>query len=125
MATTVPTRIDGELHASAAMAGGVMSRSATQQLNHWARIGREVEASESISQRSVAEVLNGRRQYDELNAHEQAVVRAEWAERLEARLEALDLGDELAGEGRAYAELDDAGRVAVHRPTVDEGTVGD
>ena len=125
MATTVPTRIDGELHASAAMAGGVMSRSATQQLNHWARIGREVEASESISQRSVAEVLNGRRQYDELNAHEQAVVRAEWAERLEARLEALDLGDELAGEGWAYAELDDAGRVAVHRPTVDEGTVGD
>ena len=125
MATTVPTRIDGELHASAAMVGGVMSRSATQQLNHWARIGREVEASESISQRSVAEVLNGRRPYDELNAHEQAVVRAEWAERLEARLEALDLGDELAGEGRAYAELDDAGRVAVHRPTVDEGTVGD
>jgi len=107
------------------MAGGVMSRSATQQLNHWARIGREVEASESISQRSVAEVLNGRRPYDELNAHEQAVVRAEWTERLEARLEALDLGDELAGEGRAYAELDDGGRVVVHRPTVDEGAVGD
>ena len=111
MASTVPTRMDGELHASAAMAGGVMSRSATQQLNHWARIGREVEASESISQRAVAEVLNGRRQYDRLNAHEQAVVRAEWTERLDARLEALDLGDELAGEGQAYAELDDAGKV--------------
>ncbi len=125
MATTVPTRIDGELHATAAMVGGVMSRSATQQLNHWARIGREVEASESISQRSVAEVLNGRRQYDELNAHEQAVVRAEWAERLEARLEALDLGEELAGEGRAYAELDESGEVVVRRPPVEADTALD
>ena len=125
MASTVPTRMDGELHASAAMAGGVMSRSATQQLNHWARIGRELEASESISQRAVAEVLKGRRQYDELNAHEQAVVRAEWTERLEARLEVLDLGDELASEGRAYAELDDAGKVVVHRPPVEEDTASD
>ncbi len=125
MASTVPTRIDGELHATAAMVGGVMSRSATQQLNHWARIGREVEASESISQRSVAEVLNGRRQYDELNAHEQAVVRAEWAERLEARLEALDLGEELAGEGRAYAELDESGEVVVRRPPVEADTALD
>ena len=125
MASTVPTRMDGELHASAAMAGGVMSRSATQQLNHWARIGREIEASESISQRAVAEVLNGRRQYDELNAHEQAVVRAEWAERLEARLEALDLGAELASEGKAYAELDEAGQVVVRRPPIEEGAVGD
>lgn len=124
MATTVPTRIDGELHASAAMAGGVMSRSATQQLNHWARIGREVEASESISQRSVAEVLNGRRRYDELNAHEQAVVRAEWTERLEARLEALDLGAALASEGKAYAELDEAGQVVVGRPPIEEGAAG-
>ncbi len=125
MASTVPTRMDGELHASAAMAGGVMSRSATQQLNHWARIGREIEASESISQRAVAEVLNGRRQYDQLNAHEQAVVRAEWTERLEARLEALDLGAELASEGKAYAELDEAGQVVVRRPPIEEGAVGD
>ena len=125
MASPVPTRMDGELHASAAMAGGVMSRSATQQLNHWARIGREIEASESISQRAVAEVLNGRRQYDQLNAHEQAVVRAEWTERLEARLEALDLGAELASEGKAYAELDEAGQVVVRRPPIEEGAVGD
>ena len=125
MASTVPTRMDGELHASAAMAGGVMSRSATQQLNHWARIGREIEASESISQRAVAEVLNGRRQYDQLNAHEQAVVRAEWTERLEARLEALDLGAELASAGKAYAELAEAGQVVVPRPPIAEGAVSD
>lgn len=119
MASTVPTRIDGELHSSAALVGDVMSRSATQQLNHWARIGREIEAAASVSQHEVAEVLSGRREYDRLNADEQAVVRAEWAERLNARIDALDLGSEFAREGLAYAELDDEGQVVVREPVVE------
>ena len=40
MGTTSPTRIDDELYASAKVVGSLMSRSAAQQIGHWARIGR-------------------------------------------------------------------------------------
>lgn len=76
MATT-PTRIDDELYESAKVVASLMSRSAAQQLAHWARIGREIEAGASVSQRSIAAALAGRLPYDELTPHEQAVVRAE------------------------------------------------
>ncbi len=42
--SSMPTRIDGDLFEAAKRAGRVNSRSAAQQLDHWARIGRELEA---------------------------------------------------------------------------------
>lgn len=85
MSTTSPIRVDDELYASAKLVGRLMSRSAAQQVAHWARIGRELEASRSISHRAIAAVLDGRRDYDALTDHEQAVVCAEWAERITER----------------------------------------
>jgi len=111
MATTSPARIDDDLYASAKLAGEVQSRSAAQQVAHWARIGREIEASASISSRDVAAVLNGSKPYDGLSAKEQAVVRAEWAERMDARRLALDLSAEFTAEGRSWVELDKEDRV--------------
>jgi hypothetical protein len=111
MATTSPTRIDDDLFASAKAVGEVMSRSASQQVSHWARIGRELEAAASVSQRAVAEVLAGEGSYDRLTAEGQAVVRAEWSERLDARIASLDLARSFADGGRSYVELDDDGNV--------------
>lgn len=120
MATTSPTRIDDELYSSAKAVGPLMSRSAAQQIAHWARIGREVEASDSVSQRDIAAVLSARLDYDGLNSHEQAVVRAEWAERMEARREGLDLAQEFSDLGRSYVELDAHGHVVERRPPAAE-----
>jgi len=116
MATTSPTRIDDDLFASAKAVGEVMSRSASQQVSHWARIGRELEAAASVSQRAIVEVLAGEASYDRLTAEEQAVVRAEWSERIDTRIASLDLARLFAAEGRSYVELDDDG--AVVRRTV-------
>ena len=116
MGTTSPTRIDDELYASAKAVGPLMSRSAAQQIAHWARVGREIEASESVSQRDIANVLSARLNYDELNSYEQAIVRAEWAQRMEARREGLDLAQEFAEVGRSYVELDAKGRVVQRDP---------
>jgi len=116
MATTSPTRIDDDLYATAKAAGEVMSRSASQQIAHWARIGRELEAAESVSHRDIARVLGGRHDYDALTAEEQAVVRAEWAERVTARRTSLDLAKDLEAEGVAYSELDAAGDVVRREP---------
>lgn len=114
MATTSPTRIDDELYASAKIVGSLMSRSAAQQIAHWARIGREIEGAHGVSARAIATVLAGRRDYDALTAEEQAVVRAEWAERMDARRDELDLAAEFAAGGRSYVELGDDGRVVRH-----------
>lgn len=111
MATTSPARIDDDLYASAKLAGSAQSRSASQQVAHWARIGREIEASDSISHRAIAAVLAGSRPYDSLTAEEQAVIRAEWATRMERRRAALDLAEAFTEEGRAWVELDDDGNV--------------
>jgi hypothetical protein len=111
VASTSPARIDDDLYASAKLAGEVQSRSASQQVVHWARIGREVEASRSISQREVAEVLAGSRSYDSLSPKAQAVVRAEWSVRIDERRSALNLAEEFVAQGRSWVELDDSGAV--------------
>lgn len=111
MATTSPARIDDDLYASAKIAGAVQSRSASQQVAHWARVGREIEASASISHKDIAEVLAGSRSYDMLSAKEQAVVRAEWSVRMHTRREALDLAEHFATSGRTWVELDDDGDI--------------
>jgi len=111
MATTSPARIEDELYASAKLAGDALSRSASQQIAHWARIGREIQASASISHREIADVLAGRVSYDGLDPKEQAVVRAEWAERMSVYREELDLTKRFVAEGRTWVEFGDDGRL--------------
>lgn len=124
MATTSPARIDDDLYASARLAGEVQSRSASQQVVHWARIGREIEASASIAQKDIAEVLAGSRPYDTLTAKEQAVVRAEWSARMATRREALNFAAQFAAAGRTWVELDDDGTLVEGGPVVEGSTAG-
>ena len=122
MATSSPIRIDDDVHASAKLMASVMSRSTAQQVAHWARIGRELETSQSVSQQEIAQVLEGEASYDGLNAKEQAVVRAEWAEHMEQRREALDLAAEFIAAGRSFVELDEDGNIVEHARTDDQST---
>lgn len=101
-----------------------MSRSAAQQIAHWAKIGREIEASEGVSGRAVAEVLAKRRSYDGLSDEEQAIVRAEWAQRIEERLETLDIPGELSAQGQSWVELDEDGRVVERGQAIEESVAG-
>jgi hypothetical protein len=68
VATTSPTRVDDDVFESARQFGATMSCSASQQITHWARIGRELEAGASLSLRDVAKVLTGEGSYDQLSA---------------------------------------------------------
>lgn len=111
MATTSPARIDDDLYASAKLVGEVQSRSASQQVAHWARIGREIEASTAISYKEIAEVLGGSRSYDALGLRDQAIVRAEWSTRMDALRRELNFAQEFEATGRSWVELDDDGNV--------------
>ncbi len=116
MKTSTPIRIDAELYASATDVASVMSRSTTQQIAHWARLGRELEASSEISIDRIAQVLRGAQDYDALGAEEQAVVRTHWAERMTALTAALRLDQKFAAQERPYVELDDSGNVVRREP---------
>src|SRR5881394_1846291 len=61
---STPTRVDQSLFEAARAAGALYSRSAAQQLAHWARLGRELEASPSVTQDAIARVLAGQALYD-------------------------------------------------------------
>lgn len=120
--SSTPTRIDDELFEHAKLIGSLMSRSAAQQIAHWAKIGRELESAEGVSARAIAEVLAQRSSYDALTEEEQAIVRAEWAERIEERRAALDMAGEFAAQGRSWVELDDDGQVVERGEKPEEST---
>jgi hypothetical protein len=111
MSPSAPTRIDEDLFAAAKSAGEVLSRSAAQQINHWARIGRELETSRVVSARDIAAVLAGRAFYDDLGAREQAVVRAEWDERMTELRTSLNFEEEFTAAGDTWVEADAQGRI--------------
>lgn len=110
---TLPTRIDADVFDAAKTVAGTMSRSAAQQVNHWARIGRELELSASMRHHDVVQVLAGAAPYDSLDSHAQALVRAEWDERMTHVRSQLDLGAELTAAGRSWTEVDDDGNLVV------------
>ncbi|SEH65896.1 ParD-like antitoxin of type II toxin-antitoxin system [Leifsonia sp. CL147] len=109
----MPMRMDGDLVDAAKAVGAVSSRSATQQLSHWARIGRELEASPGTSQRDIQRVLAGEAAYDDLGERGQAIVRAVWDEEMAKRLARLDLAAEFTAADRSWTEADEQGNAVV------------
>ena len=107
----MPIRVDRDLFDAASSTGAAHSRSAAQQLSHWARIGREFEAASKVSQRDIERVLAGDGSYDRLAENEQAIVRAVWDERVAQRIAALNYETEFRARGESWSTLDDKGRV--------------
>jgi len=114
MASTIPTRVTIELFDTAKVVGDMTSRSAAQQIEHWARIGREIELASTLAQRDIAAVLSGSLEYDDLGTEEQAVVRARWASLMKERRESLDLVRDFGLRGETYVDIDDQGRIVRH-----------
>lgn len=119
MGNTQPVRIDRELYDDASATASVQSRSAAQQIAHWARIGRAFESSPGVSLERVHRVLNGTLSYDEIDSREQAIVRSEWDRGVEEEIGRLRLDEEFAAEAREYVELDENGEVVVRSPGED------
>lgn len=109
-------RVDVDLVDAAKSVGALESRSATQQLSHWARIGRELETSPGTNHRDIQRVLAGEAgyEYDDLEERDQAVVRASWNEQIEKRRASLNFAEEFTRAGRSWTEADAQGRVVKH-----------
>lgn len=110
------TRFSSELVDAAAAEGRRENRSAKQQLEHWARIGREVSDQRQVARRRVESALAGRTPLADLSLEEGVVFNAEIAAALE---ESLATGNHLAertAQGRSTVSLDADGRVVKHLP---------
>jgi dihydroxyacetone kinase len=110
------TRVAADLIDSAAAEGARQSRSAKQQLDHWARVGRAVSSHHTAARRRVEAALAGEADLGSLTHEEGVVFNAEISAAIEEQLAATDYGDLLAARGVTTVALDDAGRIVQYRP---------
>lgn len=109
-------RISADLVDSAAAEGARQSRSAKQQLDHWARVGRAVSSQHSASRRRVEAALNGDVDVATLSVEEGVVFNSEVAVAIDASLATVHFGQALAQRGLTTVALDDDGRIVEYRP---------
>ena len=110
------TRFAADLLDSAAAEGRRQSRSAKQQLDHWARVGRAVSSQHSASRRRVEAALAGNLPVSGLSVEEGVVFNAEVSAAIEESLAGSDYGAVLAGRGITTVALNDAGEIVEYRP---------
>lgn len=111
-----PTRVPSDLFDSAVVEGAKENRSAKQQLEHWARVGRSVCARQTASRRRVEAALAGRVPIEDLSDEEGIVFDSEAQSRLEERLRTTNLGSVLAARGVTTVALNEQGEVTEYRP---------
>jgi hypothetical protein len=110
------TRVAADLMDSAAAEGARQSRSAKQQLDHWARVGREVSTQQTAARRRVEAALSGELELRELSIEEGAVFNAEIAAAVQENLAESNYGKLLAERGVTTVALDEDGDIVEHRP---------
>jgi hypothetical protein len=110
------TRFAADLLDSAAAEGARQSRSAKQQLDHWARVGRAVSSQHTAARRRVEAALAGDLELGELAVEEGVVFNAEVAASIQEDLANSNYGDELAHRGITTVALNEAGEIVEHRP---------
>jgi hypothetical protein len=110
------TRFAADLFDAAAAEGARQSRSAKQQLDHWARVGRAVSAQHSASRQRVEAALRGELAMTSLSVEEGVVFNAEIAAAIDESLARTDYGATLAAEGLTTVALDENGTLVVYGP---------
>ncbi|MCV7278948.1 hypothetical protein H7J88_04730 [Mycolicibacterium flavescens] len=110
------TRFAADLIDSAAAEGARQSRSAKQQLDHWARVGRAVSSQQSAARRKVESALAGDTPLRDLTAEEAVVFNAEIAAAIEESLASTDYGAALAARGVTTVAIDENGDIVQYRP---------
>jgi hypothetical protein len=110
------TRVAADLMESATVEGARQSRSAKQQLDHWARVGRAVSSHQSASRRRVEAAMAGELGLDELTAEEGVVFDAEISAAIEESLAGTNYGNVLAAGGITMVALNDAGQIVEYWP---------
>src|SRR4051794_25420324 len=111
-----PTRVAADLFDSAAVEGKRQSRSAKQQIDHWARVGRAVSMTQTAARRRVEAALVGELDERELSREERIVLDAELDAAISERGRKASFGAGLAKRGVTTVALDDEGVLTQYHP---------
>jgi len=110
------TRVAADLMDSAATEGARQSRSAKQQLDHWARVGRAVSSQHTAARRRVESALAGDLDTNDLSVEEGVVFNAEVSAAIEESLASTNYGDVLAARGITMVAMNDDGQIVEYWP---------
>ena len=110
------TRFAADLFDSAAAEGARQSRSAKQQLDHWARVGRAVSSRHSAARQKVETALAGQLALADLSEEQGVVFNAEVSAAIQENLAGADYGRVLAGRGITTVAVNEKGEIVEHRP---------
>ncbi|MGH9025999.1 MAG: TA system antitoxin ParD family protein [Acidimicrobiia bacterium] len=111
MAPDRPTRFATDLLESAAAEGARQNRSAKQQLDYWARVGRAVSIHQTAAQRRIEAALADTTVIATLSPEVQLVANAEIDAAIQQHAQTTSYGELLAAEGMPIVALDDDGRL--------------
>ena len=111
-----PTRFAADLMDAAALSGRLDSRSAKQQLDYWARLGRAISMNETATRRRVDAVLAGELPLEGLTEHERLVANVDLDVKIQQRAASLSFADQLAAEGMTTVSLAEDGSLVERRP---------
>ena len=118
------TRVAADLMESATVEGARQSRSAKQQLDHWARVGRAVSSQQTASRYRVEAAMAGELDLDELTPEEGVVFNAEISAAIEESLARTNYGDALAAHGITLVALSDDGEIVEYWPDGSSSVMG-
>jgi hypothetical protein len=110
-----PTRFASDLLESAAVEGKRESRSAKQQLDYWARVGRSVSMHQTAARRRVVAALAGELPFADLTDAERLVANADLDASIQMQAQSTSFGERLAAEGVTTVALDDEGALVEYR----------
>jgi len=110
------TRVAADLMDSAVAEGARQSRSAKQQLDHWARVGRAVSSQHSAARRKVEAALAGDVSVRGLTGEEGVVFNAEISAAIQESLAGANYGAVLAARGITTVALDDNSEIVQYQP---------
>ena len=118
------TRVAADLMESATVEGARQSRSAKQQLDHWARVGRAVSSHQTASRHRVEAAMAGELDLDDLTSQEGAVFNAEISAAIEESLAGTNYGDVLSARGITLVALNDDGELIEYWPDGSSSVMG-
>ena len=111
-----PTRVAVDLLDAAAVEGRRQSRSAKQQLDHWARVGRAVSMPATAARIRIEDALAGRLPVSALGAEERTVYDAEVDAGISEAVRAVSFGQLLGARGVTTVALDPEGVLRQYNP---------
>ncbi|MFT4164842.1 MAG: hypothetical protein QM650_06335 [Microlunatus sp.] len=108
---STPTRVTADLAAAAVAVAATESRTTTEQINYWARIGMQLERATSLANRRVLAVVAGEAQFSALTPQERTSAHAMIDARIAGRAVDRRFGPSARKAGQTTVSMDDDGNL--------------